>query len=98
MRVVETREEAYGLIVKRVRTCPRDHRYSTYEIDDSLRKTLIKFAERRERIEHIVDRIERYRRDERVFRRASAGEKHVIIALDEGIAPNTVSDIVRKFK
>lgn len=98
LRVVETREEAYGLIVRRVRLCPRGHRYSTYEVDDSLQKTIIKFAERRDRIEHMMDRIERYRRNERIVRRAASGEKHELIAVNESIAPNTVSHVVRNHK
>lgn len=98
MRVVETREEAYGLMVRRVRLCKRGHRYSTYEVDDSLRKTIIKFAERRERIEKMMDRIELYRRNERIVRRVNAGEKYKVIAHDEGIAENSVCDVIRKHK
>lgn len=95
LRTVETRAAANGFIAKRLRECPRKHRYWTYEVDDSLLKTVIKFAERPGRIDQIEARVARYYRDQQIIERAKT-EKHSVIAAEFGLSDNMVSTIVKR--
>lgn len=95
LRTLETRAAAGGFVVKRLRECPNGHRYSTYEVDDSLEKTVIKFAERRDRVTKIEARVRRYHRNAAIIDKALQ-EKHSVVAEEFGLSDNMVSTIVRR--
>jgi hypothetical protein len=97
MRTRETRETAEGFVVTRYRVCPEGHAYATYEIDNDLRKTLAKHAQRPERVRGIQRRTELYWRNKRIVERAKQ-VKHVVVALEFGLSDNMISHIVRQWR
>jgi len=94
-RVLETRTAASGYVLRRRRVCDNEHAFATHEVDDSLSKTVVKFAMRAARIEALRARAERWRRNARIVQRAARGEKHSTIASDCGLADNMVSHVVK---
>lgn len=95
-RVIETRDVESRFVIRRRRECTNGHRFNSFEVDESLQKTLAKQAARRNRIEAIERRIERWHRDLSIVRRAYGGEKVLAIAVDLGMPESTVAHIVRK--
>lgn len=98
MRTRETRETAEGFVVTRYRVCPEGHTYTTYEIDSDLKRTLAKHAQRKDRVAGLQRRVDLYWRNKRIVEMAQAGEKHMIIAAQFGLADNTVSTVVKRWR
>ena len=96
MRVLATRAEAEGFLLRRTRECDHGHRYATLEVDDSLTGTVLRFATRRARIQALQARVARWHRNQRVLQMDAAGEKHAVIARETGLSDNMVTHIVRK--
>lgn len=92
-----TKAAGEGFVVERRRWCFNGHRFSTFEVDDSMAETLRKFALRPGRIGGLVARAARWSRDASIAARAQAGEKHASIASDFGLSDNMVSTIARRF-
>lgn len=95
-RVLATRSEGEGYLLRRTRVCSGEHRFTTYEIDDSLDETVIRHAMRPGRIGGLVAAAARHERDADIARRAAAGEKHAAIAVDYGLSHNMISTIARR--
>lgn len=93
----ETREMAEGFVLRRTRSCPCGARFSTYEVDESLKGTVVKLASRRDRIAVRERKIAVYWRNVQIVRRA-ARERVSDIAAAFSLSPNMVSTILRKFK
>lgn len=101
-RVLETRKAFEGYVTRRERECggltpgtPR-HRFSTYEVDESLSGTVVRIATRNKRIEQLVQRAKRARRNLVIAQSLRAGEKHAVLAERHHLAPNMISTIARQ--
>lgn len=95
-RVRETRELAQGYVLRRARTCKNGHKFATYEVDDSIAKTILKHAAGPQRIEKFKKSAQRYERDQRIIARLESGEKHAVVAAEFGLSDNMVSTIARR--
>lgn len=95
-RTLETRSLADGLINKRRRECFNTHRFWTFEVDDSLEGTILKYATRRNRLAGKAKDHERARRDQRIVRMINAGQKYDLIAEQFGLAITTICYVARK--
>jgi len=93
--VKESRAQYEGVVNKRRRWCKHcDHKFSTYEIDDGLEKTLKKYLDAHIKAVHKQQALGR--RNEKIVARLRAGEKHMTIAADFGLSDNMVSTIARR--
>ena len=82
-------------MIRRRRECTHcGHRFSTFEIDDGLLKTIQKhMAPHREAI---AKRVALTRRNEEIVARLNAGEKHSVVAAEFGLSDNMISTIARR--
>lgn len=95
-RVLATRENTEGFVLKRTRTCTNGHKFNTYEIDDTLEGSVQKYASSPARIATLHKTIQLWWRNKRIVERLQMGEKHAVVALEYGLSPNMVSTIARR--
>ncbi len=82
-------------MLRRRRECTHcKHRFSTYEIDDGMTKTVKKYILPHSKT--VAKRIALTRRNEKIIERLKAGEKHATIAIDFGLSDNMVSTIAMR--
>ena len=92
--VVETREAFKGTASRRSRVCEAcNNKFSTYEVDDGMMRTLRKYMEAH--ADAVLKRRSLTRRNERIVEMLEAGQKHLVVALEFELAPNSVSTIAR---
>ncbi len=96
--VSETRQVAQGYVLYRRRVCDNSHRFGTHEVDDSLARTVARFAMRVDRIAAMVESALRWNRNASIAQRAAQGEKHAAIAADHNLSDNMISTIVRRHR
>lgn len=70
------------------------HRFSTYEVDDGLLKTIKKHWAPHQAA--IAKRVALTRRNEKIIARLKAGDKHAVIAEEFGLSDNMVSTIASR--
>ena len=93
--VRETRGHHDGVVNKRRRECTHcSHKFSTYEIDDGLEKTLKKYLAAH--IKAVQKQQALTLRNEKIAAKLRAGEKHMIVAAEFGLSDNMISTIARR--
>lgn len=93
--VSETRTGFDEVVNKRRRECTHcGNKFSTYEIDEGLEKTLKKYLDAH--VKAVLKQRALTQRNERIEARLRAGEKHASIAADFGLSDNMVSTISRR--
>ena len=82
-------------MLRRRRHCSHcDHRFSTYEIDDGLLKTIKRhWAPHRKAV---TKRIALTQRNEKIVARLLSGDKHAVVADEFGLSDNMISTIARR--
>jgi hypothetical protein len=70
-----------------------NNKFSTYEVDDGMLRTLIKYME--SHADAVLKRRVLTRRNEKIIEMLEDGQKHLVVALEFGLAPNSVSTIAR---
>lgn len=92
--VISTRGWQSETMLQRRRECFNGHRYTTYEISDRLAKTLAKHSE--PSAVAIVKRGNQWKRDQRILRAIKGGKLLSEVAVEFGLASNTVSWIIKR--
>lgn len=93
--VKEVRTQDNGIVNRRRRQCTHcNHKFTTYEIDDALEKTLTKYLQ--PHVKSVAKAQVLNRRNERIIDRLKLGEKHSVVAIDFGLSDNMVSTIATR--
>lgn len=97
-RVLATRKKLDGHVLERQRACfgETQHKFSTYEIDDDLERTILQHAMSPERGATLAKRVGLQQRNQNILDDLVAGKKHSVVAKVYGLAPNSVSTIARR--
>lgn len=75
---------------------PQEHKFTTYEVDASLKKTVLKMAANPARIRRLERSAQLAARNELIVARLRKGEKCMTVAADFGLSDNMVSTIARR--
>lgn len=93
--VLETRNEADGVFLKRRRECSAcENRFNTFEVSDALEATLKRYLK-----PHVVatkKQWEAARRNAEIVRRVLAGEKRYLLAGEFGLSDSMLTTITRR--
>ncbi len=82
-------------MLRRRRECTHcGHRFSTYEMDDGLVKTIKKHM--RPHMRAVAKRVELTRRNEKIIARLKEGVKHSAVAVEFGLCDSMISTIARR--
>lgn len=92
--VRETREVADGTMLRRRRECFNGHRFHTYEVLGTLKKTIAKVA--KTNAPAINKRAELWRKHQRVCSAVRSGKLVKDVASEFGLAESTVSWIIKQ--
>lgn len=93
--VLSTRPEQDGMVLRRRRGCGNcGHKFSTYEVDDGLVKTIKKYLT--PHVNALRKRQELHARNEQILALLQAGEKHAVVASQFGLSDNMISTIARR--
>jgi transcriptional regulator NrdR family protein len=94
-RVVETRIQDEGCVLRRRRACSEcTHRFNSYEFDQGLWGTIAKLTA--SHVKAVTRRRALTQRNNLILARLRAGEKHVTVAADFGLSDNMISTIARR--
>lgn len=94
--MLETRAEGEGYVNRRRRRCSNGHVFSTYEVDDSLEKTVVRNALSPTRIGGRIASAMQFERDEEIRSRREKGEKIMVLSIEYGLSETQISIIARK--
>jgi len=96
-QVLETRKIQGGQVTRRHRACGQcGHTFNTYEIDDTLLKTIKKYALNEGREKALTRRSNLHARNEQILAMLKSGEKHSVVASQFGLSDNMISTIARR--
>jgi len=95
-RTLSTRALLSGLINRRRRECFNEHRFNTFEFDDALEGTIMKYAGTAEREAALTKKRQMYERDRAIVRMINDGVPFKAIGDKHGLAVNSICHIAKK--
>ncbi len=87
---------ACGYMIRRSRQCKHGHKFNTYEVDDTLDRSIFKYGRDKRRIDGFIKAAKRFARDMKIVSQIKKGEKFICIAAEFGVSPTRVIHIARR--